>query len=154
MRGQRSSGSCKSPVNHGRCIRTAVICLVLGLAGSSAMAEVVVVVSSRSTLTALSRSQVVDVFLGKTRRFPDGKVAQPIDQLEGSATRREFYMRYADKTPAQLKAYWSKIIFTGRGQPPLALASALEVKKRLAASPAAISYIDRAQLDASVREIR
>ncbi len=141
-------------MNHRRRIRTAAICLALSLAGGSAMAEVVVVVSSRSTLTALSRSQIVDVFLGRTRRFPDGKLAQPIDQLEGSAARGEFYMRYADKTPAQLKAYWSKIIFTGRGQPPLALASAAEVKKRLAASPAAISYIDRTQLDPSVREIR
>ena len=141
-------------MNRLRRIHGTIIWLALGLASTNAMADVVVVVSSHSTLTTLSRSQVVDVFLGKTRRFPDGTVAQPIDQREGSATREEFYMQYAAKTPAQLKAYWSKIIFTGRGQPPMALASAVEVKKRLAGSRAAISYIDRTQLDNSVREIR
>ncbi len=131
-----------------------VVGLSLGLMGNSAMAEVVAVVSSRSTVMTLSRSQVADLFLGRARRFPDGIVALPIDQGEGSAARDEFYLRFAAKSPAQLKAHWSKIIFTGRGQPPLAISNTVELKRRIAANPAAIGYLDRTQLDASVREIR
>lgn len=129
------------------------ICLALCIAGDNAMADVVAVVSSQNTVTALTRSQVVDLFLGKARRFPNGIVALPIDQAEGSSAREEFYKTYADKSPAQIKAYWSKILFTGRGQPPLAVANGLEMKKRIAANSAAIGYIDRSLLDASVREI-
>ena len=136
-----------------RCAAAAA-CLALSVSGSSAMAEVVVVVSSHSTVTALSKSQVADIFLGKTRRYPNGAIAVPIDQAEGSAARDEFYMDVASRTPAQIKSHWSKIIFTGRGQPPPAVSDDGELKKRIAANPAAIGYIDRKFLDASVREIR
>lgn len=133
---------------------TVAACLVLSVSGSSAMADVVVVVSSQSQVTALSKGQVADIFLGKARRFPNGAVAVPIDQAEGSAARDEFYMRVAARSAAQVKSHWSKIIFTGRGQPPLAVLNDGEMKKRIAANPAAIGYIDRRLLDASVREVR
>jgi ABC-type phosphate transport system substrate-binding protein len=131
-----------------------LLCLALSVPGGSAMAEVVVVVSARNAVTALSRNQVADIFLGKTRRFPNGDPALPVDQAEGSKAREEFYLAVADKSPAQIKAYWSKIIFTGRGQPPAAVSNEAELKKRIAANPAAIGYIDRRFLDASVREVR
>jgi ABC-type phosphate transport system substrate-binding protein len=132
---------------------TSALCLVLGVAGSRATAEVVAVVSARSPIMALSKSQVTDIFLDKVRRFPDGSAALPIDQAEGSAARNEFYAKFAAKTPAQIKAYWSKIIFTGRGRPPQTAASDAELKRRIATNPAAIGYIDRSMLDATVREI-
>src|SRR5438477_11877747 len=80
--------------------------------------EVVAVVSAKCPVTALNASQVAEIFLGKTSRFPDGTQAVPIDQTEESPAREKFYAQYAGKSPAQVKAHWSKIIFTGRGQPP------------------------------------
>ena len=77
----------------------------------------------------------------------------PIDLYDGSPEREQFYAKIAGKTPAQVKAYWSKIIFTGRGQPPKAVPTDLEVKKILAANVAAIGYIDATQLDDSVRAL-
>jgi ABC-type phosphate transport system substrate-binding protein len=127
--------------------------LAASLAGSVAMADVVAVVSAQSTVTVLNKTQLVDLFLGKARRFPNGTVALPIDQAEGSPARDEFYKTFADKSPAQIKAYWSKIVFTGRGRPPPAVANGLEMKKRIAANSAAIGYIERSLLDASIREI-
>jgi hypothetical protein len=50
-----------------------------------------------------------------------------------------------------MKAYWSRIIFTGRGQPPKALPNGAEVKKRLVENPTAIGYIDATMVDASLR---
>jgi ABC-type phosphate transport system substrate-binding protein len=116
-------------------------------------ADVVPVVSATSSVTNLSKAQVVDIFLGRRTRFPNGSPALPIDQSEGSAAREEFYSRIADMTPAQLKAFWSKIIFTGRGQPPMAVATSLEAKKALKANPNAISYIDQSLVDSSVRVV-
>jgi ABC-type phosphate transport system substrate-binding protein len=128
-----------------------VIALMLSLHAGVAAAQMVAVVSTKNPVTTMSKNQVLDIFLGKTSRFPDGSLAVPIDQVEGSAERDEFYAKVADKSPAQIKAHWSKIIFTGRGRPPEEVANSIEVKKWLIKDPRAIGYIDKAMVDASVR---
>jgi len=130
-----------------------LIGLALGLASGAVSADVVAVVSAKSPVTALSKAQVTDIFLGKASRFPDGSQAIPIDQAEGSAVRDEFYDKVAGRSAAQIKAYWSKIIFTGRGQPPPSVSNNVEMKKRIGENPAAIGYIDRSMVDDSVRVV-
>ena len=76
----------------------AVIGLALSLGAGAAVADVVAVVSAKTPVTALSKNQVVDIFLGKTSRFPNGEQAVPIDQVEGSAARDEFYTRKSRPT--------------------------------------------------------
>jgi len=126
---------------------------VLLLFSGAGRADVVAVVSAKNPLPALTRNQAVDIFLGKASRFPDGSMAVPIDLAEGSVARDEFYSRFAGKSPAQLTAHWSKIIFTGRGQPPREVATAAELKKRLAVTPGAIGYLERDQVDATVQVV-
>jgi ABC-type phosphate transport system substrate-binding protein len=123
------------------------------LLGGTAMADVVAIVSAKNPLALMSKSQVADIFLGKTARFPDGTLAVPIDQEEGSAERDEFYATFTGKSPAQIKSHWTKIIFTGRGQPPTAVSNSTQVRQLIAANPRAISYIDRSALDSSVKVV-
>lgn len=127
--------------------------LALSLNAGIVLAEVVAVVSAKSPIAQLSRNQIADIFMGKLNRFPNGEQAAPIDQPEDSPAREAFYQRYAGRTPAQLKAHWAKIIFTGRGQPPVTVTDDAAVKKRLAADPNAIGYIDSTRVDASVRAL-
>jgi ABC-type phosphate transport system substrate-binding protein len=137
-------------MNH---IGTALIGMALSLPAGGAAADVVAVVSSENPVTTLSRHQVVDIFLGKSLRFPNGKPALPVDQAEGSMVRDEFYREYSGQSPAQIKAYWAKIIFTGRGQPPPDVANGLQVKKFIAQHPNAIGYIEDDLVDRSVRVV-
>jgi ABC-type phosphate transport system substrate-binding protein len=123
----------------------------LGIAG--VRADVVAVVASNSPITALTKTQVMDIFLGRRTHFPDGSSALPIDQAEGSPAREEFYARCAGMSSAQLKAYWSKIIFTGRGQPPATVTSSLEARKLLSANLNSIGYIEQSLVDSSVRVV-
>lgn len=121
-------------------------------AGASvARAEIVAVVAANSPLGTLTQAQIADVFLGRLTRLPDGTPAIPLDQPEGSSARDEFYERVAGKSPAQLKAFWSKLIFTGRGRPPRTLADSAEILKAVRRNPAAIGYVDRRFADATVR---
>jgi ABC-type phosphate transport system substrate-binding protein len=136
---------------HIKSIGLALIGLALSLGAGGAAADVVAVVSARSPVVALSKNQVVDIFLGKASRFPDGSQAVPIDQVEGSDAREEFYLKFDNMSPAQIKAHWSKIIFTGRGQPPKEVANGVEVKKLLLEDPRAIGYIERKLVDGSVK---
>jgi ABC-type phosphate transport system substrate-binding protein len=128
-----------------------VIALAALMTGVSSRSEVVAVVSSKSPIGALSKSQVADIFLGKVSRFPDGILAVPIDQAVGSVERDEFYLKVADRSRAQIAGYWSKIFFTGRGEPPKEVPNDIEMKKRIVANPSAIGYIDDKLVDGSVR---
>jgi hypothetical protein len=116
-------------------------------------ADLVVIVSARSAVSAMRADQVAAIFLGQTARFPDGLEAVPLDQPLGSPLRNEFYQRVASKTPALLKAHWSKMVFTGRGQPPAEVLDSAAVRRRVADNPELIGYIERGALDASVRQV-
>jgi ABC-type phosphate transport system substrate-binding protein len=126
--------------------------LALSLASAGA-ADLVVIVSARNPAAALRSDQVAAIFLGQAGRFPDGSEAVAIDQALGSPLRDEFYLRVAGKSPALLKAWWSKMVFTGRGQPPREAPDSAAVRKLVAENPSLIGYIDRAALDASVRPV-
>lgn len=130
-----------------------LIGLALSLPAGGAAADVVAVVSAKNPVTTLSKPQIVDIFLGKARQFPDGRPAVAVDQVEGSPIRDEFYREFSGQSPAQIKAYWSKIIFTGRGQPPPEVSNDVEVKKFIAKHPDAIGYIDQKLADDSVKVI-
>jgi ABC-type phosphate transport system substrate-binding protein len=135
-----------------RIVQSALIGLTLSIVlGGTVRADVVAVVSSKNPLASLSKSQVAEIFLGKTARFPDGTLAVPIDQEEGSPARDEFYATFTGKSPAQLKSHWTKIIFTGRGKPPLAVSSSAEVRQLIAANPQAISYVERSAVDSTLK---
>jgi ABC-type phosphate transport system substrate-binding protein len=128
--------------------------LILALGVEATEAEVVVVVSAKNPVNKLSQNEVLDIFLGKANRFPDGSMAVPIDRNEDAAIRAEFYSKFADKSPAQIKAYWSSIIFTGRGQPPREFSNNAELKKYLVENPSAIGYIDRDSLDSGIKALQ
>jgi hypothetical protein len=132
-------------------IRLLVIALALSLASHTITADVVAVVSAKSAITTLSKSQLADIFLGRGSRFPNGARLVPVDQAEDAPARAEFYLKLADRSAPQMKAYWSRIIFTGRGQPPEEVHSGTDMKRRIAADPAAIGYIDESFVDDSVR---
>lgn len=120
-------------------------------AAEAGLHDPVIVVSPRNPLSALRCEQVAAIFMAQTDRFPGGAEAVALDLPPGSALRDAFYRRVADRSPALMKAYWSKMVFTGRGQPPRELHNSAAVRRMVADNPAMIGYIDRAALDASVK---
>lgn len=93
------------------------------------------------------------IFLGKTSDFPSGDQAIPVDQDEGSATRDAFNNSVLGKNSSQLKAYWSRLIFTGKGTPPKEVGDDAAVKSLVAANPNMIGYIDSSAVDDSVKVV-
>ena len=113
----------------------------------SASAETVVIVSQKNPATRMFSEQASQFFLGKSAMFT------PVDQAESSAIRADFYHKVADKDTAQVKAIWSKLVFTGKTTPPKEYNSDAEVKKAVAADPKAIGYINKNSVDDSVKVI-
>jgi ABC-type phosphate transport system substrate-binding protein len=136
-----------------RSTRLPAALLLACCAGLAQAGDLVVVVSAHSPVEAMRPDQVAAIFLGQAPRFPNGAVATALDQPVGSPERDQFYLRVAGKTPALLKAHWSKMVFTGRGQPPRELPGSAAVRKAVAEDPALIGYIGREALDPSVRQV-
>ena len=131
----------------------AVLMSAVLVTAAAAHAEVVVVVSTKSPVNSLTKEQVSDIFLGKASTFPQGGQAVPIDLAAGAIHREEFYNKVTGRSAAQLKSYWAKQSFSGKGTAPKAVAGDDEVKKLIAANPNTIGYIDKTRVDASVRAV-
>jgi len=126
---------------------------VLSAASALAHADVVVVMSAKSDVASLSQAQVSQIFLAKSSSLPGGGAATPIDQDEGADVRNEFYSKVTGKDAAQMKAYWSQLMFTGKAQRPKKVAGDDAVKKAVAASPGSIGYISAGAVDGSVKVV-
>lgn len=74
-----------------------------------------------------------------------------IDQPESSEARQVFYSKVAEKTPVQVKAIWSRLVFSGKGTIPKEVSNSEEVKKLLNSNPDAIGYIEKAAIDSTVK---
>lgn len=136
-------------------IAAVLLAVVACLAPLAARAvEFVVVVSPKNPLVSLQQEQVAAIFLGQVARFPDGADAQALDLPLGSTLRDAFYHKVAGKSPAMMKAHWTRMMFTGHGQPPRELAGSVVVRRMVADNPSMIGYIDRHALDASVKAVQ
>lgn len=124
---------------------------IVGFASVAAAAEPVVIVNPKNP-NKVSVADAKDIFDGKSRNFADGTTAVPL-ALKSGKTKEQFLADVLGKTESQYRAAWTQRVFTGKGQPPKELESEEEIKKMVAANPTMIGYIDRAQVDASVKEI-
>ena len=125
----------------------------LALASAAAHAEVVVVMSSSSSVSSLTKAQVSQIFLAKSAALPGGGSATPIDQSEGAAARNEFYTKVAAKDAAQMKAYWSQLMFTGKAQRPRSVSGDAAVIQAVSANPGAIGYVNASAVNGSVKVV-
>ena len=127
--------------------------LALALFAFAAHAQVAVVVNPKSAAASMTADQVASIFLGKSATLPSGATAAAADQAEGSAVREQFYSKVAGKQAAQVKAAWSRLVFSGKATPPKELGSSADVKKFVAANPDAIGYIEKSAVDGSVKVV-
>ena len=131
-----------------RVIQTIVMAAgLLSAAAAVQAAEIVVIVNPANPATAMTPTQASQFFLGKSQMFV------PVDLPENSPIRAEFYKKVCDKDLAEVKAIWSKLVFTGKATAPKEYSSAAEIKKAVAATPNAIGYIDRSAVDSTVKVI-
>lgn len=117
------------------------LCLGVCLGASSAMADLAIVVNPASPVTEITADEIADLFLAKATRTAEGVRVIPVDQSEGGASRKQFYERVVKKSPSQLNSYWSRLIFTGKGRPPFAVADDAEVIEFVATNPSMIGYV-------------
>jgi ABC-type phosphate transport system substrate-binding protein len=123
---------------------TALSAMIFAVLAANVHAEDIVVIVNPAA-KPLSKEQIVDIYLGRSADLT------PIDQTVGSSIYVQFYKKATGRDAAQMKAIWSRILFTGRGQPPKQLPDSAAVKKSVAANPNAVGYIEKSAVDATVK---
>jgi len=131
-------------------VRAAVV--MSTLIASASWADVAIVVGAKSPVGNLTKEQVTALYLGKAKAFPGGGTA--LTSIIGSGpTHDEFLANVLEKTDAQARATWSRLVFTGTGNAPKELKDSAETKQLLANNPNLIGVIDKGAVDSSVKVV-
>ena len=133
-------------------IRILTLFLLL-LMSMGAQADIVVVVNKQNNTPAMSHRELVDLFMGRNLYFADGSLAMRLDQAPDSVVRERFFRALVNKSVAEVNAYWARLLFTGRASPPNVVGDSQAVLKTVRSDVNAIGYIDRSDLDDTVRVV-
>lgn len=126
--------------------------VLLVTAYSAAVCADIVIIGNKSMPdNVIDAKTAKKLWLGKTKKVGDvGKVVI-LDQAKGSPIKDAFYKSVTNKSSAQAKAYWAKIVFTGKALPPKALSNDQEVIELVRSSSNVIGYVDSSSVDDSVK---
>lgn len=116
-----------------------------------AHAELVVVVGPRSSVTTLTREQVVNIYMGRHRVLPDGGTAHPLDAAVDSPEHDQFYRSLIGMNLEDLGAYWGRLVFFGRTAPPRRIRNRQALLEQIANDPNAIGYVARKDLPQNLK---
>ena len=127
------------------------ITLTMLILPNFSIAEIAVVVGSNSAITTTDLNELKRVYSGKSKSL-GGVTVSPINQKEGAIT-DTFNREVLNKSSTQVKAYWSKLIFTGKGTPPKEVSGDAEVIAAVSSEATAVGYIDSSSVTDSVKVI-
>lgn len=128
--------------------RTLVAFLLVTLAlPAQVHADLVVVVNPENKTEQLTKTQIINIFLGNNREYPGGLPAKPIDLPANSTEKALFYRGLVNKDLDQMAAYWSRLVFAGNTS--AAVANGQEVMQIVASNRNAIGYLERKSVDTS-----
>ena len=121
----------------------------LSLFSNPLYSEVAVIVHANNQ-QSLTDTDIKNLFTGKLKSFPDGNPAIILSLPEGDPNQSLFNQKVLGRSDAQVKAFWSKLMFTGKGTPPKEVA-AEEMIKLVSENPSTIGIIDSTMVSDKVR---
>jgi len=126
---------------------------LLAFNGLAAEQDLVVVVNINNPTSKMSKSQVIDLFMGRNIAFPNGEKATPIDLIDDNHIKRFFYKNLVGMSLARVNAYWSRVKFTGRVKPSVKVPSESGLIQHMHSSPLAIGYMERKHLTKQLKVV-
>ncbi len=138
-------------------LRLRLVATALGVLGfaltASAQSGFKIIAHPSVSTDSMSASEISDIFMKKTNKWPDGTATVPVDQMLDSSVRARFSEAIHGKSAGAVDAYWQKRIFSGRGLPPVTQGSSAQVVAYVRANPGAIGYVSSGTATAGVKVI-
>ncbi len=113
----------------------------------------VVVANANKMINSLTANDVERIFLGKMKRWPDGRVVNVVYNDE-KMVQTAFSEQYLHRSWRQVSTYWRKKLYSGRSMLPAFVSGHEQVKEYLMSHPDAISYLNSDELDLRVKMIK
>ena len=129
------------------------LALALSFVSTIALADIAIIVHPSNNNT-ISEDDINRIFLGKNKSFESGDSIKAVNLKSGDDIRTEFEKKALGKSSKQVKAYWSKLIFSGKAKPLVESGSDEEALKFVADNPEAIAYIDANKVNDSVKVVK
>jgi ABC-type phosphate transport system substrate-binding protein len=133
----------------------AAILLLLTLFIVSAQAEesLAVVVNKANPVNELSRSELIDLFMGKYVAFPNDVKAIPVELIGDHETKVDFYQYLVGMPLSRVNAYWSRLRFTGRKRAAVFKSNENDLITFIIANERAIGYVPQSLITEDLKVV-
>lgn len=130
-----------------------VISTSLGISMVAQADKVAVIVNKSNGVQAISDADLKGIFLGK-KTSSEGTRYEVVEMSQDSESKVKFHETITKKSLQQLNAYWSRRVFTGKGEAPYALDDQKRIVEYVGLTPNAIGYVPESAIDDSVKVIK
>jgi ABC-type phosphate transport system substrate-binding protein len=120
------------------------------LVSSITTADVVVIAHKDLAISSLSQKDVTGIYLGNRQVINELRII-PLDQAHDSQVRGLFYASVIEMPYNQVISHWSRLIFTGKGQPPMALMGNNSIVEFVRNNPNVIGYVEQEYVTPDVK---
>ncbi|PKI16391.1 hypothetical protein [Colwellia sp. 12G3] len=120
---------------------SSLLMLALFVLSVSAQEPLVVVVNKNNTVEKLSRSELIDLFMGKYVAFPNDVKAIPVELDGDHKIKVDFYQNLVGMPMSRVNAYWSRLRFTGRKRDAVFKQNENDLIDFIIANEQAIGYV-------------
>lgn len=103
-------------------------------------AEIVIIGNINSPINNLTKQQVQEIYMGRSRELPDGSYVLPFEYPE---LRNHFYTQLTGRPIEQVNAYWARIMFSGQAVQPHKIQDEQALIKIVVDNRSALAYVDK-----------
>ena len=118
----------------------------------TATPKIAVIVGAKSAVTHVSADDLRELYLRRTRLWPNGTRAIPINLPPENPVLERFSQLVLGRSTQDLVPYWNARYFEGI-TPPTVLPSPAAIRAYLAVEPAAIAYVPVEEVDDACRTL-
>ncbi len=132
---------------------SALLMILIGSVGTvQAGTDIAVIVHPDNSIDSIDLRELRRIFLGKRKSFANQQPARPVIQTR-SQLADSFNLKVVRRSTLALRAYWSKMLFSGGGALPIPGKDDQSVKKIVAGNPQAIGYIATKNIDSNIKVV-
>ncbi|MFT6249594.1 MAG: ABC-type phosphate transport system substrate-binding protein [Cognaticolwellia sp.] len=130
-----------------------ILLLTLFIVSAQAEESLAVVVNKANPVDELSRSELIDLFMGKYVAFPNDVKAIPVELKGDHKVKADFYRDLVGMHLSRVNAYWSRLRFTGRKRAVVFKSNENDLIAFIIANERAIGYLPRSLITEDLKVV-
>jgi ABC-type phosphate transport system substrate-binding protein len=131
----------------------AMLLVTLFIVSVQAEEPLAVVVNKANPIDELSRSELIDLFMGKYVAFPNNVKAIPVELNSDHKIKVDFYQNLVGMPLSRVNAYWSRLRFTGRKRAAVFKPNEIDLIAFIIANEQAIGYVPQSLITEDLKVV-